>query len=62
MGKTSKRKFAQLASVFSRRKGAKEMLGHAPAPSNDNLLLNADPILAEDELANRVSGNMSHFC
>ena len=55
MGKTSKRKFAQLASVFSRRKGAKEMLGHAPAPSNDNLLLNADPILAEDELANRVS-------
>merc|ERR1719373_460020 len=53
MGKTSKRKFAQLASVFSsRRKGAKEMLGHAPAPSNDNLLLNADPILAEDELGN----------
>ena len=31
------------------------MLGHAPAPSNDNLLLNADPILAEDELGNRVS-------
>ena len=60
MGKTSKRKFAQLASVFSRRKGAKEMLGHAPAPSNDNLLLNADPILAEDELANRVNCNMSH--
>jgi len=53
MGKTSKRKFAQLASVFSRRKGAKEMLGHAPENSNDNLLLNADPILAEDELANR---------
>ena len=60
MGKTSKRKFAQLASVFSRRKGAKEMLGHAPENSNDNLLLNADPILAEDELANRVSYNHRH--
>ncbi len=52
MGKSSKRKFSQLAGMFSRRKGAaKEMLGRAPAPSNDNLLLNAEPILAEDELA-----------
>ena len=37
-----------------------EMLGHAPAPSNDNLLLNADPILAEDELGNRASNCCSY--
>ena len=45
MGKTSKRKFAQLASMFSRKKGAKQLLGHAPAPSKDNLLLNAEPLV-----------------
>ena len=45
MGKTSKRKFSQLASMFSRRKGAKQLLGHAPAPSKDNLLLNAEPLV-----------------
>lgn len=48
MGKTSKRKFTQLANMFSRRKGAKELLGHAPAPSNDNLLLNAEPLIPQD--------------
>ena len=48
MGKTSKRKFAQMASMFSRRKGAKQLLGHAPAPSKDNLLLNAEPLVNED--------------
>jgi len=45
MGKTSKRKFSQLASMFNRRKGAKQLLGHAPAPSKDNLLLNAEPLV-----------------
>ena len=45
MGKTSKRKFSQKASIFSRRKGAKQLLGHAPAPSKDNLLLNAEPLV-----------------
>ena len=45
MGKTSKRKFSQIASMFSRRKGAKQLLGHAPAPSKDNLLLNAEPLV-----------------
>ena len=49
MGKASKRKFSQLASMFSRRKGAKELLGKAPAPSKDNLLLSEEPILAQEE-------------
>ena len=31
--------------MFSRRKGAKQLLGHAPAPSKDNLLLNAEPLV-----------------
>jgi len=53
MGKTSKRKFAQMASMFSARgrmgggKGAK-LLGHAPAPSKDNLLLDAEPLVNDD--------------
>jgi len=54
MGKTSKRKFAQMASIFSNRprlagKGAKQLLGHAPAPSKDNLLLNAEPLVNDDD-------------
>ncbi len=49
MGKTSKRKFAQLAGIFSRRKGAKQLLGNPPAPSNDHLLLNAEPLVAQGE-------------
>lgn len=51
MGKTSKRKFTQLAGMFSRRKGAKQLLGHAPAPSNDDLLLNvnAEPLVNQDD-------------
>lgn len=48
MSKSSKRKFTQLANMFSRRKGAKELLGHAPAPSNDNLLLNAEPLINQE--------------
>lgn len=53
MGKTSKRKFAQMASMFSARgrgggKGAK-LLGHAPAPSKDNLLLDAEPLVNDDD-------------
>ena len=50
MGKTSKKKFAQLAAMFSRRKSAaKQFLGHAAAPSKDNLLLNAEPLVNEDD-------------
>ena len=57
MGKTSKRKFSQLASMFSRRKGAKQLLGHAPAPSKDNLLLNAEPLVNDfDSDEDTVSG------
>ena len=50
MGKTSKKKFSQLAAIFSRRKSAaKQLLGHAAAPSKDNLLLNAEPLVNEDD-------------
>ncbi len=49
MGKSSKRKFSQMASLFSRRKGAKQLLGNAPAPSNDDLLLNAEPLVCQDD-------------
>jgi len=49
MGKTSKQKFAKLATMFSRQRGAARVLGQA-APSKDNLLLNAHPLAntAED--------------
>lgn len=50
MGKTSKKKFAQMANMFSRRKSAaKQFLGQATAPSKDNLLLNAEPLVNEDD-------------
>ncbi len=50
MGKNSKRKFSQMAAMFSRRKGAaKQLLGHAPAPSKDSLLLAAEPLVNEDD-------------
>ncbi|XP_054708162.1 CUE domain-containing protein 1-like [Uloborus diversus] len=43
MGKLSRRKFAQLASIFSRRKRAfKPILGDGSNPSRDNLLLHED--------------------
>lgn len=45
MGQKSKRKFAQLAGMFSRRKGAKQLLDQA---HDDNLLLNAEPLVQED--------------
>jgi len=44
----SRKKFAQLARVFTRRKkrsSAKNILSQGPAPSRDNLLLNAEPLL-----------------
>ena len=59
MGKTSKRKFSQMASIFSRRKGAKQLLGHAPAPSKDNLLLNAEPLVNDFD---RRSTPLWHVC
>ncbi|GIY97713.1 hypothetical protein CEXT_8321 [Caerostris extrusa] len=52
MGKLSRRKFAQLASIFSRRKRAfKPILGDGINPSRDNLLLHEDEYseLSEDE-------------
>ena len=51
MGKTSKRKFTQLAGMFSSRRkgsGAKQLLGQGPAPSKDNLLLNDEPLVNPD--------------
>ena len=50
MGKTSKKKFAQMAAMFSRRKSAaKSFLGSAAAPSKDNLLLHAEPLVNEED-------------
>ncbi|GFU44878.1 CUE domain-containing protein 1 [Nephila pilipes] len=52
MGKLSRRKFAQLASIFSRRKRAfKPILGDGINPSRDNLLLHEDEYseLSEDD-------------
>ncbi|XP_023338400.1 CUE domain-containing protein 1 [Eurytemora carolleeae] len=45
MGKQSKQKFTKLANMFTRQRGATRLLGHAPAPSKDNLLLNAEPLV-----------------
>ena len=48
MGKQSKQTFSRLAHLFSRQKGgATRLLGHAPAPSKDNLLLSAEPLVEE---------------
>ena len=43
MGQKSKRKFSQLAGMFSRRKGAKQLLNHQTP--DDNLLLNDEPFV-----------------
>lgn len=45
MGKQSKQKFTKLANMFTRQGGPQRLLGHAPAPSKDNLLLSADPLV-----------------
>ncbi|KAG8231745.1 hypothetical protein J437_LFUL012023 [Ladona fulva] len=53
----SRKKFAQLARVFTGRKkrsgsgssGAKHILSQGPAPSRDNLLLNAEPLLPDED-------------
>ncbi|CAM1320942.1 CUEDC1 (predicted) [Pycnogonum litorale] len=52
MGKLSRRKFARLASMFTRRKkkNSKGILGDGSAMSQDNLLL------GEDELSDALSG------
>ena len=44
MGKTSKQKFAKLATMFSRQRGAARVLGQAPGPSKDHLLLSGEPV------------------
>jgi len=49
MGKQSKQKFTKLANMFTRQGGATRLLGHAPAPSKDNLLLNAEPLVDPHE-------------
>jgi hypothetical protein len=46
MAKQSKQTFSRLAHLFSRG-GSHRLLGHAPAPSKDNLLLSADPMVEE---------------
>lgn len=53
----SKKKFAQLARVFTRKRkrvgvgssGSKGILNQGPAPSRDNLQLNTVPLLEEDD-------------
>ncbi len=48
MGKTSKQKFAKLAMMF-RQRGGNRLLGHAPAPSKDNLLLDAENYVEQQD-------------
>jgi len=60
MGKSSKQKFAKLATMFSRQKGVSRVLGHAPAPSRDNLLLNADPAAHNRRLEDSDSEEEGH--
>ena len=60
MGKSSKQKFAKLATMFSRQKGVSRVLGHAPAPSRDNLLLNADPSAHNRRLEDSDSEEEGH--
>jgi hypothetical protein len=59
----SKKKFAQLARVFtrSRKRGssglgsssssgsAKSILSQGPAPSHDSMMLNSEPLIEEDD-------------
>ena len=47
MSKSSKKKFSQMASMFSRRKN--QLLNAAGAPSKDNLLLSAEPLVNEED-------------
>eukprot|EP00096_Caligus_rogercresseyi_P005577 TRINITY_DN2144_c0_g1_i1.p1 TRINITY_DN2144_c0_g1~~TRINITY_DN2144_c0_g1_i1.p1 ORF type:complete len:289 (-),score=119.25 TRINITY_DN2144_c0_g1_i1:838-1704(-) len=66
MGKTSKKKFSQLASMFSRRKAiARTMLGNnSSAPSNDNLLgseVLTNEVDSDDEGDRPVSRHSSVF-
>ncbi|XP_064119414.1 CUE domain-containing protein 1-like isoform X1 [Macrobrachium nipponense] len=48
MGKASRKKFAQIAKVFSRRKrsGGRSLL---PSAGRDQLLISADPLIDEDD-------------
>lgn len=60
MGKSSKAKFTKLATMFSRRGAGSRMLGHAPAPSKDNLLLNAEPLVACRDSGEESEGEERH--
>ncbi|KAG8176375.1 hypothetical protein JTE90_020161 [Oedothorax gibbosus] len=59
MGKVSRKKFTQLAKLFSRRKrrSFKPILGDGSNPSRDNLLLHEDEYseLSEDDSENEVN-------
>uniref|UniRef100_T1IM07 CUE domain-containing protein n=1 Tax=Strigamia maritima TaxID=126957 RepID=T1IM07_STRMM len=57
MGKMSRRKFAQLARIFSRRKkrSAKQILSDGAVPSKDNLLLEDDDDEDEDESGDEIA-------
>jgi hypothetical protein len=57
MGKQSKQTFSRLAHLFSRGGGSQRLLGHAPAPSKDNLLLSADPLVEEARDSEEESGD-----
>ena len=48
MGKSSKQKFAKLAMIF-RQRGGSRILGHGPAPSKDNLLLDAEHYVEQQD-------------
>jgi hypothetical protein len=59
MGKQSKQTFSRLAHMFSRG-GSQRLLGHAPAPSKDNLLLSADPLVEEARDSEEESDDEKH--
>lgn len=60
MGKMSRKKFAQLARMFTGRKkrSAKQILGNSAGPSKDSLLLNSEPLLSAEDEDNE--GDTSH--
>lgn len=61
MGKASRKKFAQIAKVFSRRKrsGGRSLL---PSTGREQLLISADPLIEDDDddrQLQQVEGNMA---
>lgn len=61
MGKSSKQKFAKLATMFSRQRGVSRVLGQSgQAPSKDNLLLNTEPAANTRRLEDSDSEEEGH--